>query len=155
MNLPHLALGSGFVGSTFLDPKTYERICRVDPDVTHLPGKSVGVCWWVKIPQYRLNEPLHFVDPTGFHVVVPSGFVFNGASVPWFLWPICAADHPDVFAASAVHDWLCTPIRNTTLHLCDSRKAAYVFWCAMRSQGMYPWGAQRNYLAVRWFGPRF
>lgn len=138
----------------FCDPST---LCYVDDpiiDVTHLDGLKTRF-WWVKVPQYRLNYPIVFVDPYGYRWRVPEGFVFNGASSPWWSWPICPPDHPDVFPATAVHDFLCTPIDGANLYQCDYKHAAVAFWGAQRAMGYYPFGALRNWAAVRYFGPEF
>ena len=154
----------------FADPFTAKPVLFPRLKLEHLPGKAVpcpcwtrwllrfvgvsihATCriWWVKNPQYRLLEDVVYVTPGDLTIRVDRGFVFNGASVPWFLWPICPADHPDVLAASSIHDKLCTPP-----HQCDFKATALIFYTAMRANGYYRWGAFRNWFAVRWFGPRF
>jgi len=46
-------------------------------------------------------------DGREFHIVVRKGFVFDGASIPRFLWRVCG--HPlevPRVAAALAHDWL-------------------------------------------------
>lgn len=119
-------------------------------DVRHLRGKRLNGYWWLKDPQLQLLRTIAFTDSTGSTWTVPAGFVFNGNSVPWFLWWLCPPEHSDALAASCVHDMLCT-----APYPCSSGTAARVYWEALRANGMYRWGAFRNWFAVRFCGPRF
>jgi hypothetical protein len=152
------------LGGHFADPRTRKPLTWQAVRADHLPGKRITTVlglpiWWLKMPQYQLTQDILFIDSQGWSIRVPQGFVFNGLSVPWWLWPICPADHADAFAASAVHDWLCTPLtlskRSKPVYRCHYKRAAQVFHEAMVANGMYAWGARRNYLAVRHVGPRF
>lgn len=105
--------------------------------------------WWIKDPQYRLLQPLLFIAADGEEIPVEEGYVFNGLSVPWWLWWLCPADSCNAFAASAVHDSLCDS------RLYDSVTAARYFWEAMVANGFYAWGSLRNWAGVRYAGPKF
>ena len=158
----------------FLDPETRSPVAFQTLTVEHLPGKPVfcpcwlrwvlqllvlpfGVrlpqrlrVWWLKSPRYRLCHDLLFVAQDGTEWLVEAGFVFNGLSVPWWLFWLCPSDHPDAFAASCLHDKCCSKP-----YPCDYKKAGWLFWLAMRANGMYRWGAFRNWAGVRFGGPRF
>ena len=134
----------------FVDPEANNPLDFQTVHTESLKGKPHRWLWWVKIPQLRLTKEICYVDPLGVFWHVPSGFVFNGLSVPWWAWPICPTNHPDAFAASVIHDFICTKP-----YPCDFRYGAFVFWAAMRVNGMYAWGAIRNWFFVRFFGPRF
>jgi len=145
---------------SFIDPVTEDPIEFQKLTVTHLEG--VKKYWFLKTPRYRLEHAICYIDPKGGRWDVPGstrneddswnedGFVFNGGSVPFIFWPVCSPDQPDAFAAFAVHDFLCTKP-----HPCGFKKAAWVFFCAMRANGYYALGALRNWAGVRLFGPRF
>ena len=43
----------------------------------------------------------------GEHIVVPKGLRYDGASIPEAAWQLTYTPfHPDVMAASVIHDWL-------------------------------------------------
>lgn len=54
---------------------------------------------------FRLEEEL-VVDVDGMHIVVPAGFITDGASTPKFLWKWLPRVGPAYTAAGVVHDWL-------------------------------------------------
>jgi len=102
--------------------------------------------------RYTILEPVLFVDPAGNHWFVDAPYVFNGLSVPRWLWWLCPPDEPRAFRASVIHDRMCD---DTLPRLCDSITAAHIFWLGMRAGGYYEFGANRNWLAVSLFGPVF
>ena len=60
---------------------------------------------------WRLLEPYHtkvsLADGSVFEFWIKAGFVFDGASIPRFLWRLCG--HPleaPRIAAALIHDWL-------------------------------------------------
>jgi hypothetical protein len=99
---------------------------------------------------YALEEPLHYttdVLPCG-EIVVPRGYLSDGASVPRLFWRSFPPSG-QYTGAAIVHDWLCDS------HMCSSREAADIFDEAMIDLGV-PWRTRWPMLkAVRWFGPRF
>lgn len=111
--------------------------------------------WWIKIPQYLLLKSIAFTDARGntwevFGADRGVCFIFNGGSIPWFLWWLCPPDHPDCIAGFCVHDMLCT-----SPYPCDYIEASRVLYEAVLTNGYYRWGSWRNWKAVLWFGPRF
>jgi len=92
---------------------------------------------------YQLREALHVcVGP--FLIVVPAGFVTDGATIPCLAWPLIGHPmHGRYQAAAICHD-----------HLYDtqqvSRLVADALFCEILSQyGVSPWRAKLMYAAVR------
>lgn len=42
--------------------------------------------WLTSIRRWEVVEDWHFTIPDGNRIVIPSGFIFDGASIPRFLW---------------------------------------------------------------------
>ena len=96
-----------------------------------------------------LQEDLRFYSCLlGEVIVVPAGYRFDGASVPWFFRRIFPKAGPYLLAA-CVHDWLCDK------RLWTSKIAAKVFLEAMRALRIPVWRRHPMYQAVRWFGPQW
>lgn len=142
--------------------KDGERVDFRTLDVRHLKGtRYKGIFkwlfWWVRIPRYQLLEDLTYVDPNGRIWTVPKGFIFNGGSIPFFMWWLCDPDQPNCFPAFCLHDWLCIPfvVAGKKDHLCDSKETHWKLYTASIANGYQRPRAIGNYLAVRVFGPRF
>jgi hypothetical protein len=43
---------------------------------------------WLHPPQFKMLEDFTIIDDNGVAIINPAGFVYDGASVPRFLWPI-------------------------------------------------------------------
>lgn len=57
-------------------------------------------------PTINLLAPLVWADANGYRVVVPAGFVSDGASIPQFAWSIVGAPLGGRYVrASVVHDY--------------------------------------------------
>ena len=97
----------------------------------------------------RLIEPVVFIDPEGRTWRADAGRTVNGLSVPRFFWRIQPPLTGKAREASVIHDVLCVdcPV--------SSRYAHWVFYCAMRANGVGPIEAFDRWAAVRMFGPRF
>lgn len=55
---------------------------------------------------YRLVEDYE-IDVHNVDVVVPAGFIYDGASIPAYAWQAMYTPfHPKVMAPALVHDWL-------------------------------------------------
>jgi hypothetical protein len=61
--------------------------------------RGIGGAW------IETLDALEYVDPE-FWVVVPSGFVSDGASVPSFGWPLLRAGFVELLPAGLLHDYL-------------------------------------------------
>jgi hypothetical protein len=64
------------------------------------------------IEDYKFQNPFHYdvfeVKPTNYkEIIVPEGFVTNGASIPRFLWSFCYDPfHPKIITGAVIHDYL-------------------------------------------------
>ena len=101
-----------------------------------------------------LNRSLHYKsDTTGKIVVVPRGFVSDGASVPRAMWSI----YPPFgryLEAAVVHDYYCVLGHRGESPIC-SVMAAKVFDEAMKVCGVGKFRRFKMYWAVRLGGPKF
>lgn len=77
-------------------------------------------------------------------IVIPVGFVFDGASTPRIFWSIIPP-FKLTKRASCVHDWLCKNARNSK----DRRRADKIFAEALREMGMNPVRVFLGYVGVR------
>ena len=93
-----------------------------------------------------LDRPVLYVDPNGMSWRVPEGFRCNGLSVPRVFWRFVQPYEPLSRDASVVHDWLCG------LPWVSWDRGAWVFYHAMRANGVSFTSAVVRYAAVRWFG---
>lgn len=139
----------------FIDPDTGERISSPIVKVAHLPGEPLsGICrylfWWVRVPQYQLLHEVIYVTGYGKEIRVPMGFIFNGGTIPWFLWWLYPPDKPECLGAFAVHDYLCTTPYQTT-----SEEAHAILYDACRAWGCPEFRARVIYNSVLCFGPCF
>lgn len=96
-----------------------------------------------------LDRPVLYVDPKGQRWRVPEGFRCNGLSVPWLFWRVAQPYEPLSRDASVVHDWICT------LPWVSWTKGSWVFYYAMRANGVPAWKAFIRYAAVNWVGRLF
>lgn len=78
-------------------------------------------------------------------VVVPKGYICNGANIPRVLWRIFPPHSPEYFAASVIHDWLCEQASSNA----DYKRADEALYRAMRECGARKWKAVLFYAAVR------
>ena len=80
-------------------------------------------------------------------IVVPKGFISDGATIPRFLWPKFPPDGPWLRAA-VVHDYLCE------IH-CPQWMSDAIFRNVMRADGVPLWKRRGIFYAVRVFGWMF
>lgn len=112
--------------------------------------KPVVKCVWCRDGRnIRLTHPVVFVDPNGRAWRASVERIVNGLSSPRFLWRVQPPFVGRAREASVIHDVLCEdqPVPSPYVH--------WVFWCAMRANGVHPVEAWARWFAVRWFGPRF
>jgi len=110
--------------------------------------------------KYRLHDAYTYVarpitTRKGFVITVPEGFVWDGASVPQFLWSISGI-RPDglLRAAALVHDYLYRHSGDAegASKLFTRKEADVLFYDMIREAGGGWWTAIRAYRAVRLFG---
>lgn len=107
--------------------------------------------------RWRLEQPLSFeVDAigSGRFVIVPPGFVSDGASVPRPLWWLLPA-WGRYSRAAVVHDYLWQRIDagEPHEHAPTRRRADAIFLDAMRACGVKPWVRWLMWAAVRCAAP--
>lgn len=76
-----------------------------EPIIIPTKGKSVLTQLWIlltSVRTFRMTEDWYFTLPNGVEIVVPKGFVFDGASIPKPLWFICALLALAIFLGVAV-----------------------------------------------------
>ncbi len=99
---------------------------------------------------YTLKEFTYFIgseDSTDF-IIIPKGFVTDGASIPKWLWPIVGHPFAEFRQAAVVHDFLYrTHIRTKN----DSDK---IFLEAMEVLEVKKWKRDIMYWAVSTFGEK-
>lgn len=119
------------------------------------PPLDPALC--VKVASYDdanwiVTEPYRYVTRSVRHgtvIVVPAGFITDGASVPRYFWRVIPPFGRH-FNAAVVHDWL---YRNQP-HLLTKDEADMVLLEIMEHDGV-PGGRQRAmFLAVREFGQK-
>lgn len=86
-------------------------------------------------------------DGRVFEIAVDVDFVFDGASIPRWLWRVCG--HPlsiPRVAAALAHDWL------YAAQVCDRELADDIYRAICRQVGIGGFAAGVEYYALRWFG---
>ena len=101
---------------------------------------------------FRLKEDLIYRLSNGKYIVIPKGFVYDGASIPSILTNILPAVGYKYDRASCLHDWLYTAI-NT--HNYSRKECDKLFYEAMLSDKVNKNLAKLIYLAVRVFGAKY
>lgn len=90
-------------------------------------------------------------------VVIPRGYIFDGASIPRVLWSLIGSPfEPALMKAACVHDWYCE-------HTADCYQSRVigdaVFFYLLTKAGVARWRRVLLYLGVRlnsfWFYGRF
>ena len=101
----------------------------IQPSVVPAPGKD----------EYMLIDDYPFDK-----ILIPAYFLYDGASIPWFAWvAIYTPFHPDVMAASLVHDWLYVS------HQCSRKEADQIFYSILILNGVNKTKAKLMYRALR------
>lgn len=77
-------------------------------------------------------------------IVVPVGFIFDGASTPRLLWSIIPP-FKKTMRAACVHDYMCRTARNNG----DRKKADQYFLQALKEMGFNPVRRTLGYIGVR------
>lgn len=57
--------------------------------------------------RYRLLKPYIYTTDKGGVIVVPKGYLTNGADIPRFFWRLYPPFSPEYLPAVIVHDYLC------------------------------------------------
>ena len=86
----------------------------------------------------KLVEDFHYGD-----IVVPGGFVCDGASIPKLFWSFIGSPFDRYLFAAVLHDWLVTDTENFT-----SKEADDLFLEAMEELGIPMWKRDIMWRAV-------
>ena len=86
-------------------------------------------------------------------VIIPKGFISDGASVPRAMWAIYPP-FGKYLEAAIVHDWYCV-LGHKGESPIDYKIAADIFKEAMEVCNVSWWRRNKMYWAVRLFGPKF
>lgn len=120
----------------FADPKTGYP----------MPGSIVHAKWCVDgTRDMVLDESVLYISPDRRRHYVDAGFRLNGLSAPRILWRVVQPFEALTREASVVHDYLC--VRREPWNY-----AAWVFYHAMRANGVGPFKAFIRWAAVRFVG---
>jgi len=106
--------------------------------VMAVPGTAMGLARLLppgfQRPRWQVRDGFRYavgdLQQPAQIVVVPDGFVFDGASVPLLFRALVPMAHPDYIQAAALHDWMLESGDHTRRH-CD-----HVFHEALGVLGM-------------------
>jgi hypothetical protein len=101
--------------------------------------------------ELEILSPYQYTDCAGVTHAVPSGFVFNGASIPRAAWSIIGFTPLSgaLLGPSLIHDYLCEQIAFTSAQVHD------LFYEAMIANKVDELSASMMYAAVREYGPQW
>lgn len=121
-----------------------------DPETGEPTSGEVVVAQWCRdnSRDMVLTQPLLYIAPNGRSIRVTPPFRTNGLSAPRFFWRLVSPYEPLSREASVIHDYICWIGW-------DWIEAAYVFYCAMRANGVGPVAAWLRWAAVRFVGKWF
>lgn len=98
------------------------------------PRRMVSEAWWVQVD--------------GKWYCVPAGYIFNGSSIPWFLWWLFPPGYDPAWEASCFHDFCYSHLwRKVSKTFADA-----AFRAIMLKDGAAPWIANIFHEAVSRFG---
>ena len=59
--------------------------------------------------RYRLLEPYTYITNEGHVILIPAGYITDGATIPQVLWSVgVPPNDSNTLPAVVVHDWLCS-----------------------------------------------
>jgi hypothetical protein len=95
----------------------------------------------------KLLASFGYLDPYGVYWEVPAGYVTNGASVPWYLWPALGGPYDGPYRDAAVlHDYYCEK------QLFTWEQTHEMFYNASLRRGVSETKAKTMYLGLQMFG---
>lgn len=99
---------------------------------------------------YETTQPYTVtVDLIGYDVeiTVGAGYLFDGATIPRWLWPLAGAPmEPPHDAAALIHDWL------YACQILSKRQADWIYAQVLAQAGYAYWRVAAEWLAVTIFG---
>ena len=119
----------------YIPERLATRLAPKEASTPYLTGRAtrwqVAVDWWVRID--------------GVWYCVPAGYVFNGASIPWWLWWLFPPTYLPAWEASALHDLFYSHLYEQV----SKRFADAAFKAIMLYHEAHPWIASIFHAAVR------
>lgn len=124
-----------------------------------------GLWPWSKGPLWRLEEDFEF-EAAGRVFTIPSGYQFDKASIPSFLWGFPVNYTPDGLCTvpALIHDFLCDLLTGGSEWLKERLGSLpaplspfdthHAFYLALLEYGVRPGKAKAMYVAVRNLGPK-
>lgn len=98
----------------------------------------------------KLLAKFGYLDPYGVYWEVPAGYVTNGASIPWYLWPALGGPYDGPYRDAAVlHDYYCDKQMYTW------EKTHEMFYNASLRRGVSETKAKTMYLGLQIWGVRW
>lgn len=112
------------------------------------PVKKEFIDQWITIADFDIQLP------DGRWIHIPAGFIYDKASVPWYVWWYLPRDDKHVIISARVHDFLygTQKIENNWI---TRKEADQHFHGIILQSGMRPTKAEAAYLGVRAGGWRF
>lgn len=74
---------------------------------------------------YRLLKPYMYSTNAGSAIIVPKGYITNGADIPRLFWRLYPPFSPEYMPAVIIHDYLCD-VADAMIDKAD-RKRAFLF----------------------------
>ncbi len=113
------------------------------PFKSEVEGRFLGDDKW------QLTKVLIYETLSGNLIIVPQGFISDGASIPRFFWRLIGSPWSGKYGrAAVVHDFMCFSKEFTR------KQADIVFYESMKELGVPYWKRKIMYFAVR-FGGKF
>lgn len=98
--------------------------------------------------RWKLVKPF-VVEIDGKTYIVPAGYIFNGSSIPWWLWWMFPPTYAPAWEASCFHDYCYSHYWKNGITKAWADEA---FHAIMLESGANEWIADRFYRAVSRFG---
>lgn len=116
--------------------------------VTHLAPEGVKTPWLKsRATKWQLSQDF-IIKIDGQEYCVPEGYIFDGASIPWWMWWLFPPRYRPAWRAAAFHDCCYSHwYRQITKEFADR-----AFHAIMLADGASPAIADKFYWAVKTFG---
>lgn len=118
-----------------------QLVTQPAPKEIPAPWLDGGASRWMLVRDFALE-----LDETPY--TVPAGYIFNGSSIPWWLWWMFPPTYAPAWKASAFHDFCYSHL----YHDVTKQFADDAFRDIMLEDGAEPWIANKFHWAVSRFG---
>ena len=100
--------------------------------------------------QYKVSHPFFIKDKKGYEFFFEEGFISDGGSIPWFLWPFLRYNGR-AMPAFLIHDQKCNWANDSGLYKFRAQGDGD-FYRHLRDRGIAKWIAKAASKAVRKYG---